>query len=123
MNLLVQDVEIVGNITFKDGLTIEGRVEGEITSPGDLTIGEHALIKGDIKTRSVIVHGRVEGNITVQERCDARATSVIVGDITAGTFAVAEGATFSGRSRVGKAAVAAAAAASSPPAAPASPKA
>ncbi len=108
MNILAQDVEIVGTITFKDSLTIEGKVEGEITSPGDLIIGEHANVKGNVKTRSVTVHGRVEGNIFAKERCDARATSVIEGDITAGTFAVAEGATFSGRSRVGKSAVAAA---------------
>ncbi|MDB6140909.1 MAG: polymer-forming cytoskeletal [Verrucomicrobiaceae bacterium] len=108
MNLLAKDVEIVGTITFKDSLTIEGKIEGEIISGGDLTIGESATINGNIRSRNVVVQGRVEGNITVQERCDARSTATIVGDITAGTFAVAEGATFSGRSRVGKAAVAAA---------------
>ncbi len=107
MNILAQDVQITGTITFKDSLTIEGSVDGEITAAGDLTVGEHARIKGDIKTRSVVVHGKVEGNITVQQRCEARSTATIVGDITAGTFAVAEGAVFSGRSRVGKSAVAA----------------
>ena len=104
MNILAQDVEITGTITFKDSLTIEGTVLGEITAPGDLTIGEHASIQGDVKTRSVVVHGKVEGNITVTDRCDARSTSTIIGDITAGTFAAAEGAVFMGRSRVGKAA-------------------
>ena len=103
MNILAQDVEITGTITFKDSLTIEGTVNGEITAPGDLTIGEHATILGDVKTRNVVVHGKVEGNITVTDRCDARATSTIIGDITAGTFAAAEGAVFMGRSRVGKA--------------------
>ena len=107
MNILAQDVEIVGSITFKESLTIEGKVEGEINSPGALTVGEQALIKGNIKTRSAVIHGKVEGNITATERCEARPTAVIIGDITAGTFAVAEGASFAGRSRVGKSAVSA----------------
>ena len=109
MNTLSQDVEIRGSITFAQQLTIEGKVEGDVVSAGDLTIGEGALVKGEIKTRSVVICGTVEGNVTVQERCQARSTAVIHGDITAGTFAADAGASFMGRSRVGKAAVAAAA--------------
>jgi len=101
-NTLAQDVEITGVISFLENLTIEGKVEGEITSPGALTVGENAFIKGNIKTRSVVIWGKVEGNITVQERCEAKASATIIGDISAGTFSAAEGATFLGRSRVGK---------------------
>ena len=109
-NLLSEDVEILGTITFSDNLTIEGKVLGDVISKGDLTIGEHAIVKGNIQARSAVVHGRVEGNIIVQARCEAAATASIIGDISALTFAIQEGATFNGRSRIGKAAVAAAAA-------------
>ena len=68
MNILAQDVEITGTIPFRDSLTIEGKIDGEITAPGDLTIGETAVVKGDISTRSAIILGKVEGTITVQER-------------------------------------------------------
>jgi cytoskeletal protein CcmA (bactofilin family) len=44
----------------------------------------------------------VEGTIAAQERCDLKATATVIGDITAGTLAVEEGATFSGSSKVGK---------------------
>ena len=57
---------------------------------------------GEIKTRSVTIFGRVQGNITVQDRCELKANAVLEGDIAAGTLAIEEGATFMGSSSVGK---------------------
>lgn len=115
-NVLSSDVEIKGSIKFSHDLIIDGRIEGEVSSDGALTVGENALIKGEIKTRAVTLFGKVEGNITVVERCELKSNAVLVGDVTAGTLAIEEGATFLGRSQVGK--VAAAAKPSTPAAAP-----
>ncbi len=108
-NVLSSDVEIKGSIKFSHDLIIDGRIEGEVSSDGALTVGENALIKGEIKTRAVTLFGKVEGNITVVERCELKSNAVLVGDVTAGTLAIEEGATFLGRSQVGKGASAAAA--------------
>ena len=104
-NVLANDVEIKGSIKFSDHLIIDGKIDGEVISDGSLTIGENALIKGEVKTRSVIIFGKVEGNITVQERCEIKNNAILVGDIAAGTLAIKDGATFMGQSRVGKNAV------------------
>lgn len=109
-NVLSSDVEIKGSIKFSHDLIIDGKIEGEVHSDGALTVGENALIKGEIKTRSVIIFGKVEGNITVQERCELKSNATLIGDIAAGTLAIEEGATFMGQSQVGKKAVEAAAA-------------
>ena len=101
-NVLSNDVEIKGSIKFSHDLIIDGKIEGEVTSDGSLTVGENALIKGEIKTRAVTIFGKVEGNITVQERCELKSNAVLVGDVAAGTLAIEEGATFLGRSQVGK---------------------
>src|ERR1700759_379483 len=101
-NVLANDVEIKGSIKFSHDLIIDGKIEGEVHSDGSLTVGENALIKGEIKTRSVTIFGKVEGNITVQERCELKTNAVLVGDIAAGTLAIEEGATFMGQSQVGK---------------------
>lgn len=103
-NVLSSDVEIKGSIKFSHDLIIDGRIEGEVSSDGALTVGENALIKGEIKTRAVTLFGKVEGNITVAERCELKSNAVLVGDVTAGTLAIEEGATFLGRSQVGKSA-------------------
>jgi cytoskeletal protein CcmA (bactofilin family) len=101
-NVLSNDVEIKGSIKFSHDLIIDGKIEGEVHSDGSLTVGENALIKGEIKTRSVIIFGKVEGNITVQERCELKSNAILVGDICAGTLSIEEGATFMGQSQVGK---------------------
>ncbi len=101
-NVLANDVEIKGSIKFSHDLIIDGRIEGEVVSDGALTIGENANIKGEVKTRSVIIFGKVEGNISVQERCELKSNAVLVGDISAGTLSIEEGATFMGQSQVGK---------------------
>src|SRR5438105_72038 len=45
-NILSSDVEIKGTIKFQNDLTIDGRVEGEITSPNaTLTIGQNAEVR------------------------------------------------------------------------------
>ena len=52
-NVLANDVEIKGSIKFSHDLIIDGKIEGEVMSDGALTVGENALIKGEIKTRGV----------------------------------------------------------------------
>jgi cytoskeletal protein CcmA (bactofilin family) len=99
-NLLSADVEIKGSIKFQNDLTIDGKVEGEISSPGNLTVGENADIRAEIKTKSVTVHGKVTGNITVEDRCELGARAVLNGDLKASRLSIAEGATFVGRSEV-----------------------
>ncbi len=99
-NLLSADVEIKGSIKFQNELTIDGKVEGEITSTGTLTVGENAEIRGEIRTKSATVLGKVFGNITVDERCELKARAVLQGDLKAARLVIEEGATFVGRSEV-----------------------
>lgn len=100
-NILSSDVEIKGKLRFASDLIIDGRIEGEVNSEGDLTVGENASIVGDIKTRTVVVFGKVEGNITVTDRCELKQNATLHGDVVAGKLAIEEGATFMGTSTVG----------------------
>ena len=99
-NLLSADVEIKGSIKFQNELTIDGKVEGEINSAGVLTVGENAEIRGEIKTKSVTVFGKVHGNITVDERCELKSRAVLMGDLKAARLMIEDGATFVGKSEV-----------------------
>ena len=107
MNTLLEDVEIKGSLSFKTDLVLQGKIEGEINTPGSLTVGDKAAVQGDIKTRSVTLFGKVDGTINASERCDMKATANVNGDITAATLSMEEGATFVGTSKIGKSAGAA----------------
>src|SRR6266404_5310458 len=99
-DILSSDVEIKGSIKFQKELLIDGKVEGEINSDGVLTIGENADIRGEIKTKSITVYGKVQGNITVAERCELKAKCTLQGDLKAARLVIEEGATFIGKSEV-----------------------
>jgi cytoskeletal protein CcmA (bactofilin family) len=99
-DILSSDVEIKGSIKFQKELLIDGKVEGEIHSDGVLTIGENADIRGEIKTKSITVFGKVQGNITVGERCELKSRCTLQGDLKAARLVIEEGATFIGKSEV-----------------------
>jgi len=99
-DVLSSDVEIKGSIKFQKELLIDGKVEGEIHSDGALTIGENADIRGEIKTKSITVFGKVQGNITVGERCELKSRCTLQGDLKAARLVIEEGATFVGKSEV-----------------------
>lgn len=99
-NILSSDVEIKGSIKFQNELIIDGKIEGEIISNGVLTVGENAEVRGEIKTKSVTVLGKVHGNITVEERCELKTRAQLLGDLKAARLMIEEGATFVGKSEV-----------------------
>src|SRR6266567_5578925 len=99
-DILSSDVEIKGSIKFQKELLIDGKVEGDINSDGTLTVGENAEIRGEIKTKSITVYGKVHGNITVAERCELKSKCVLQGDLKAARLIIEEGATFIGKSEV-----------------------
>lgn len=109
-NVLNSDVSVVGILRFTDDLLVDGSVEGEITSDGELTVGANAIItageknKIAVRTKSAIIHGRVTGDIVVTDRVELAATAELVGDVTAAKISIQEGAVFIGHCMVGAAA-------------------
>ena len=99
-NILANDVEISGTLKFDNELIFDGKLDGEIISEGVLTLGKNAQIKGELKTKAVTVHGTVNGNISVSERCELKASSQLNGDLKAMRIIIEEGATFIGKSEV-----------------------
>jgi len=97
--ILSGDIEIEGSITFQKELLIDGKVKGQITSDGVLTIGEDANIRGEIKSKSVTVYGKVDGNITAK-RWELKSNCTLQGDLKAARLIIEEGATFIGTSQI-----------------------
>jgi cytoskeletal protein CcmA (bactofilin family) len=99
--VLSTDVEIKGTVKFANDLVVDGKIEGEISSDGNLTIGENARIKAEVKTATIVVYGKVHGNLTATERIELKASAEVVGDIKTKTLSIEAGAIFVGKSTVG----------------------
>jgi cytoskeletal protein CcmA (bactofilin family) len=113
-NVLSSDVEIKGSVKFTNDLVIDGKIEGSISSDGNLTIGENARIKAEISTAIIIVYGKVHGNLTASDRVELKASAEVIGDIKAKTLSIESGAIFVGKSAVGTPAQSSGQAASAP---------
>ncbi len=98
--ILSSGVSIKGSVKFRTELIIDGKVEGTIDSVGRLTVGKNAHIRGEIRTRSITVHGTVDGNLTAGERCELRSGCTLRGEIEASRLVVEEDATFIGSAEI-----------------------
>jgi cytoskeletal protein CcmA (bactofilin family) len=99
-NVLASDVEIKGNLKFAGELTFEGKLDGEIDSDGSLLLGESAVVNGNINVGSVVVRGKINGNITARDKIDIKAKTELFGDIKAAKLVIEEGITFVGKTEV-----------------------
>src|SRR5208282_2729926 len=82
-NTLGSDVEIKGNLKFSGELTFEGKLEGDIQTDGVLNLGDSASVNGNINAQSVIVRGKVNGNVTAKEKIEIKTKAELFGDIRA----------------------------------------
>lgn len=97
--ILDVDASMQGSLVFKDpvNLKINGRFEGTLNTKGNLMIGEHASVNADIVGDSIIIAGKVNGNINASKEMKLIAPACVVGDIRTPLLSIAEGAVFEGR--------------------------
>lgn len=117
-NVLTSDVEIKGDLKFSGELMFEGKLEGEIHTDGVLNLGDSAVINGNINAGTVVVRGKITGNITAKDKIEIKTKTELFGDIRAAKLAVEEGVTFVGKTEVNPNKVAPTASASRPGEAP-----
>ena len=100
--ILDVDASMQGTLVFKDSvnLRINGRFEGVLNTKGSLMIGEQAIVNADITGESIIVAGKVAGNITALNSLKLIAPARVTGDIRTPLLSIAEGAVFDGNSKM-----------------------
>lgn len=100
MTTLGEDTEFKGDLKFKHSLKIEGSFEGNINTDGSLIVGRTGSVKAEMKVGSLIVEGKVNGNVSAEELIDLRATAEFHGDISASKLKIDEGVIFVGKTDV-----------------------
>ncbi len=98
--ILGKGTKIEGNISTNGSLRVEGQVEGEIKTDGDLFVGESGTIKNKIEARNVIIAGEVESNVIAQKKLEILPSGILRGDIKTNVLKIEEGAKFVGSSSI-----------------------
>ena len=94
---LGEGVTFRGELSFERLLRIDGTFEGELLSQGKVIVGPKGKVKANLNLREAIIEGKVEGNITIQERLELRGHASVVGDIRARSLVVDDGVSIVGR--------------------------
>jgi cytoskeletal protein CcmA (bactofilin family) len=100
-NNILNSVEIKGTIRFAKELMFDGKLDGDIASSGGtLIVGGSGKIHGNLQANSVLVKGKVNGNIVADSRCELHEGAELIGDLKTARLVLEAGAMFVGRSEV-----------------------
>ncbi len=89
-----------GKMTFEGVFRLDGKFEGEIFDSGTLIVGETANIKGKIGLQTIVINGRVDGDIFAKTRVEIHATGKVYGTLSAPILTINEGGIFEGNCKM-----------------------
>jgi cytoskeletal protein CcmA (bactofilin family) len=98
---LYKGSRVTGQLSFQGPARIDGAVEGEVHCQGALTIGESAEVKAKITAQQVVIHGKVEGNVSAKEKIELIAPARLIGNIDTPKLIITEGVVFDGDCAMG----------------------
>lgn len=96
-------MEFRGILVLPGPARIDGRVCGEVIAGGPLWIGETGVVEADLEGDTVVVAGRVDGQITAFSRIELQPTAEVRGGLRAPLLVLAEGSQVNGPCRCGEA--------------------
>jgi cytoskeletal protein CcmA (bactofilin family) len=93
-----KSVTIKGELSGGEDLYIDGEVQGKIDLQGQtLIVGPNGRVRANIAAKTVILHGKVDGNVHGAEKVELRSSAVLTGDVNAKRIAIEDGAFLKGK--------------------------
>ena len=97
-----KSITLKGDLSGNEDLVIEGHIEGRVDLPSNqLTIGANGSCSAEVHAKTVVVIGKVNGNVIATERIEIQATGLVNGDVSAPKLVVQEGAVVNGSIEMG----------------------
>ncbi|MCF8168399.1 MAG: polymer-forming cytoskeletal protein [Rhodoferax sp.] len=102
-SLIAEGSQIAGNISFTEGLRVDGDVTGNIRSKDKgssiVVISESAHIVGEVSADHIIINGNVKGPVYARLMLELQPKARIEGDIQYAALEMHQGALITGQLR------------------------
>ena len=102
-SLIADGSQINGDITFTDGLRVDGQITGNIHASEEvssiLVISEIATVTGEITADHIIINGNVKGPIHARKMLELQPKARIEGDVQYAALEMHQGAMITGQLR------------------------
>ena len=97
VSLLGEGTEINGEVSFTNGLQVNGIIKGKIRSEAALVIGPAGKIDAEASVKKITVRGEFRGIIRATDRVEIHKDGKVFGDIYSPCLIIDAGAVFDGR--------------------------
>lgn len=100
--ILGQGIIVKGELIGDGNIRIDGQLNGRLEASGDVYIGKKANVTGDCNVGSIIIGGKVTGNVVATKRVEVLPDGELHGDILAPRICIADGVIFEGNCKISK---------------------
>jgi cytoskeletal protein CcmA (bactofilin family) len=97
LSLLAEGVELNGELTFTNGIRVDGVVRGRIRSDSSMIIGPKGRVEAETEIRRISVNGEFHGAIRASDRVEIHREGKVYGDIYTPCLIIEAGALFEGK--------------------------
>lgn len=102
ITIISNGVKLEGKITSGGSIRVDGTIQGDVVSQGNVTVGEHGDVNGQINAGIITVGGKVTGSVNAKEKLVLESKANLKGDIFTKILVVEAGAKFDGKSNMGE---------------------
>ncbi len=100
VTIISTGVVIEGKLRSDGNVRMDGIINGDLNAIGNITIGEHGQVNGQVTGQTITLGGKVFGSINAEEKVILETKSVLKGDLITKILIVEEGAEFDGNSKM-----------------------
>ena len=90
-------LHVKGNLEAASDIWIDGVIEGNVTTTGNLVIGANGRVNGHVSAANVSLTGEVIGNLNASDRVMFNSKGKLKGDLKTSNLSIADGATVNGQ--------------------------
>ncbi len=91
-SVIGKGLTLKGEIVCHENLTIEGTIEGIITTEQQMSVGRNGHVKAEIKAHNVRIEGSVQGSIQADGKVEILSGGSFSGSLSSNKLVISEGA-------------------------------
>lgn len=90
-----------GVVKFEGTVRIDGTLDGEVSAPGSMIVGEQGIIKGMVSVGSISVNGKVYASVIASKKIEIGPSGMVVGAIQTPCLTIESGGIYQGECDMG----------------------
>ena len=97
--IIGSSTNLKGNLLPEGTIRIDGHLQGDISGADGVIVGKEGAIEGNITAKTVIIGGKVIGNVSASENLEISSSAEVKGDLKYSRISIEDGAIFEGTCR------------------------